>query len=122
MLSQPYARRSARRSVDLSCEIVSRHWDEPIAHQLGNLSQFGAWIDTSFPLPVGERVVLSFAAPVSALPAGRFMTHLHEILVFAEVRRVRRSRGGKRGGMGVVFIDLPKNERRALGHTLRGRA
>ena len=122
MLSQPYARRAARRPVDLSCEVVSRHWDEPVAHQLGNLSPLGAWIDTSFPLPVGERVVLSFSAPVSALPAGRFMRHLHEVLVFAEVRRVRRSRCGTRGGMGVVFIDLPKEDRHALSRTLRGRA
>jgi hypothetical protein len=122
MLSQPYARRATRRAVDLPCQIVSRHWDEPIQHCLANLSPFGAWIDTSFPLPIGERVVLSFATPPSGLPRRCKMRHQQEFLVFAEVRRLRRSRDGTRGGMGIEFVDLPKVERHALGRSLRSRS
>jgi hypothetical protein len=108
MLSQPYARRATRRAVDMTCEIVSPWWDEPVSHRLADLSLFGVWIDTSFPLPVGERVALSFAPP-----------RRPEMTVFAEVRRVRPNRTGRRGGMALEFLDLERRERHDLGRALR---
>ena len=110
MLELQYARRARRRNVDISCQVISSNWDEPVRHQIADMSPYGVWLKTSFPANVGERVVLSFVAP-----------HGREITVFAEVARVVRRRAGaeKRGGMGLEFVDIGQRERIKLHRALR---
>ncbi len=115
MIEFNYARRSDRRATDVPCELVRRTWDEPIRHQVTEMSPHGVWIQTSFPLAVGEQVVLSFTPPKRS--------HRHELTVFAQVIRsvrARESDGVRSGGMALQFVDLGKTERRTLQQSLRG--
>jgi hypothetical protein len=109
MLELHYARRARRRQVDLACEVITRDHDEPVLHQLEDISPYGVWLRTSFPRQVGERVVLSFVAP-----------HGEELTVFAEVTRaVPGGPQERRSGMGLEFVDIRQRERVALHRALR---
>jgi hypothetical protein len=104
-------RRSLRRAVELPCEIVTRHLDEPLLYWATNLTPFGLWIDTRFPMQSGDVVVVCFR-PAVWWP-GR------ELMLFAEVVRATTTRGET--GMGLEFLDADEHERRALTAWLRGR-
>jgi len=110
MLELHYARRAQRRHLDLPCEVITRDWDEPVGHRVTDISPYGVWVKTSFPRPIGERLVLSFMAP-----------HGRELTVFAEVaRRVTPHPGDPRDcGMGLEFVDIGQAERVALHRALR---
>jgi hypothetical protein len=104
MLELDYARRSRRHNVDMICELIRNDCDEPINHRLSDVSAYGAWIETSFPMSEGSHVVIVVTPPVG-----------DDIIVFAQVMRVRRrSPGGSRGGMGVEFIGTTQLERLQL--------
>ncbi len=112
MLELHYARRARRRQVDLPCEVITRDQDEPVLHQLVDISPYGVWLKTSFPRPVGERLVLSFMAP-----------HGEELTVFAEVTRTVRGAPERRGsGMGLEFVDIRHRERIAMHRALKDAA
>jgi hypothetical protein len=115
MIEFNYARRTDRRATDVPCDLVRRTWDEPIRHTVTEMSPHGVWIKTSFPLHVGEHVVLSFSPPKRSKK--------EELTVFARVIRsvqARESDGVRRGGMALQFVDLSKTERRTLQQSLRG--
>lgn len=103
MLELDYARRSRRHSVDLICELIRDDCDEPINHRVTDISAYGAWIKTSFPMDLGSHLALAIQPPTG-----------EEIVVFAKVTRTRarRARGG--GGMGVEFISTTPRERLSL--------
>ncbi|MCC6521655.1 MAG: PilZ domain-containing protein [Polyangiaceae bacterium] len=113
--SLPHSRRSTRRSVDVPCDVVCTDSEEPMPLTATDLSAYGMWIPTSFPLRPGQRVVLSFRPP--RWPRRR------ELTVFAEVARVvkseRRAQASQAGGMGLAFSDLGREDRVALQHCLR---
>ena len=118
MMDLGYARRAQRRPVDLGCQVIRRGWDEPAAHRLTDLSPYGGWIATAFPLARGEELVMCFEPPRWG---GR------EIQVFAEVtRRVvladRKRDPHARCGMGVEFMDLGDHDRFELRRWLRDHA
>lgn len=104
MIDLELVRRSPRRPVDLSCAIVSKAWDAPVHYRMTDLSQHGAWVRTTFPMAVGEQLVLSFRPPTSR----------REVTVFATVARgvAPGSRGGS--GMGLRFAALSAEEQRTL--------
>ena len=108
MFELPYARRARRRPVEMPCELISTDWDEPIHHQLLDISQFGIWVRSSFPHPIGDIVVASFP-----LPDG------DEATEFAEVTRVVRPSPGARRGMALELVGMSKHERYQLGRRLR---
>lgn len=109
MLELNYARRGRRHSVDMLCELIRRDCDVPLNHRITDLSAYGAWIQTSFPMPVGSRIVLAFTPPGA-----------DELMVFAEVTRVRdRSSAHKKTGMGVAFSEMTQPERLQLLMALR---
>ena len=110
MLELHYARRARRRAVDIPCELISREWDEPVLHRVTDISPYGVWVKTSFPRPVGERVVVSFVGP-----------HGRELTLFGQVARRLKSRvGGRtRRGMGLEFVDITRGQRIALHWALR---
>jgi Tfp pilus assembly protein PilZ len=113
MLELDYARRCERREVNILCDLVARNWDEPIPYRITDLSAHGMWIQTSFPLDVGETAVLSLVPPNRA----------DEVQVFARVVRTVRvvERNGKREcGMGLELVGMDGVERRALRRSLRG--
>jgi len=108
------ARRGARHHVDMPCEVVSHYWDEPLAHTATDLSPYGMWIDTVFPLHRGAEVVVSFQAAEST----------EEVTVFAHVSRVRTGRRrGDRGhiGMALEFHDMSDDQRAMLAASLSPR-
>ena len=114
MIEHNYARRCDRRATDVPCELVRRTWDRPVRHRVTEMSPHGVWIQTTFPLRVGEQVVLSFAPPRGRQP--------RELTVFAEVTRAVRPNkraGMPLGGMALEFIDLSKPERRLLQRSLQ---
>ncbi|MBI4954236.1 MAG: PilZ domain-containing protein [Myxococcales bacterium] len=116
--SLPHSRRSTRRPVDVPCDVVCTDSEEPMPLTATDLSAYGMWIPTSFPLRPGQRVVLSFRPP--RWPRRR------ELTVFAEVARVVKSErrapkqsGSQAGGMGLSFSDLAREDRVALQRCLR---
>jgi len=110
MLDLDYARRAERHALEMSCELIQRTWDEPIRHEVKDISSRGMWVRTSFPLAVGDHVVVSLPGQGDAGS---------QMMVFARVSRAAsRLRGGRRG-MALEFIDLSKSERRQLGRWLR---
>ncbi len=126
MLDLFIARRARRHAIELPCEIITNRWDEPVAHWASDVSAFGMWIPTSFPLKPGERVVVSFKPPAGPWSGRRWRNR--EVTVFAKVARTtssgRRSRRhiatAPRSGMGLEFSDLTRRERRTLQRCLRG--
>lgn len=104
-------RRALRRAVDMPCEVISNYVDEPLLYWATDLSPYGLWLDTPFPMAAGEQVVVSFSPPVWW--PGR------ELILFAEVIRSKAARGDT--GMGMVFLDITAHEQRALSAWLRGR-
>ena len=110
MLELHYARRAQRRRLDLPCEVITRDWDEPVGHRVTDISPYGVWVRTSFPRPLGERLVICFTPP-----------HGRELIVFAEVtRRVpARAKDSRPHGMGLEFVDIRQTERVALHRALR---
>jgi len=106
-------RRAVRRDLDLQCELVSHYSDEPVEHQVTDVSPFGVWIDTEMPLHPGAEVVLSMTPPSFG----------QELTVFAKVARaVTGRRRGDRGplGMGLQFEDLTHDEQAELTEALIG--
>ena len=105
---EPDARRALRRALPLSCELVSAYWDEPVPHRASDVSPYGMWIDTFFPLHRGAELLVAFPLPRS-----------HDQLVaFARVSRVTTR--SPRVGMGLEFTDMTPDERALLERSLRG--
>jgi hypothetical protein len=105
------SRRAIRRAVELDCEIVSEHSDDPLFYRMADLSPFGMWIATPEPLRTGQLVVACFQP----------QPWQKELMVFAEVARVstaRRPRGQPGVGMGLELIDLADDEHRRLAEWL----
>jgi hypothetical protein len=96
----------------LPVELIDSRDDAPVLTWASNLTPFGLWIDTRFPLPRGEHVVVAFEAPGCAS---------REMVLFAEVTRSTLVRHGERAGMGLSFLDVTAEERQALSGWLRGR-
>jgi Tfp pilus assembly protein PilZ len=110
MLELQYARRAQRRQLEMPCEVITPDWDEPVPHQMTDISPYGVWVKTSFPRSIGERIVLCFTGP-----------HGQDLTVFAEVARRTRHRADRRRcrGMGLEFVDITARERVALHRALR---
>jgi hypothetical protein len=106
-------RRGLRRAVALECEAWSEAWDEPAPLCATELSPYGAWLETSYPLELGDWLVLSV----------RLRPKAKELFVEGRVRRVelrRRITDKRRAGMGVEFVDLAPTLRLVLDDVLRG--
>ncbi|RLB53214.1 MAG: hypothetical protein DRI90_21420 [Deltaproteobacteria bacterium] len=108
------SRRALRRDLGMRCEVVSHYCEEVVEHRVTDVSPYGVWIDTSFPLHPGAEVVLSLQPP-------RFDGA--ELTVFAKVARaVTGRRRSDRGplGMGIEFGDLTAAEQLRLERALAG--
>ncbi|MBW2463882.1 MAG: PilZ domain-containing protein [Deltaproteobacteria bacterium] len=106
----PIRRRALRRSVHLTCDVIGTEWEDPVSHLVTDLSPYGCWLDTPFPLRPETEVALSFTPP-------RWHPQ-QELLTFARVRR--RARTGPRRGMGLEFLDLSAEETADMRMALRG--
>ena len=104
----PDARRALRRALDLSCELMSVYWEEPVAHRASDVSPYGMWIDTLFPLHRGAELVVAFAVPRSG----------EQLVTLARVSRTTSH--APRTGMGLEFIEMSDAERVFLERNLRG--
>ena len=102
-----------RRAVELPCELISRYVDEPLLYWATDLTPFGIWLETPFPMELGEQVVLCFKPSV-------WWDH-RELTLFAEVTRTRGATEVTDRGMGLAFMDITVHERRALATWLRNR-
>ena len=107
------SRRALRRAVELPCEVISRHLDEPLLYWASDLTPQGVWVETTAPMPLGERVVVCFEPTI--------WWCRRELVLFAEVTRVAWTRAPSERGMGLVFTDITEHEQRALAAWLRGR-
>ena len=106
-------RRSVRRAVDWSCELVCDLWDEPVPHRVVDVSDRGLFIETPFPLEAGSEVILELQPPRQKQP----------IYALGAVRQARlcRRRGERQvTGMGIEFVDLGRRYRRRLRRSVRG--
>ena len=106
-----HTRRAERMPIELACEVVSHYWDEPLAHKASDVSAYGMWIDTVFPLHPGAEVVVAFRSSDSE----------EETMLFARVARVRTGRKrSDRGslGMALEFGDMSEQQRARLESSL----
>ena len=104
----PDSRRALRRALDLSCELMSVYWEEPVVHRASDLSPYGMWIDTLFPLHHGAELVVAFAVPRSG----------EQLVTLARV--CRSTSDAPRVGMGLEFVEMSEAERVFLERNLRG--
>lgn len=112
-MSNAMSRRALRRAVQLPCELVSRFVDEPLLYWATDLTAHGVWLETPFPMELGEEVVLCLRPGV--------WWHARELMLFAEVTRVASGRDLDARGMALEFLDATAHERRALEAWLRNR-
>jgi hypothetical protein len=109
---EPEMRRALRRAVEVRCDVVSHYWDRAVTHTATDVTPFGLWVDTLFPLHTGAEVVVSFTPPGG-----------DEVTVFGHVRRVVTGRLRKhRGpiGMGIEFSDIGYDEMVRVARCLTG--
>jgi hypothetical protein len=102
--------------VDLVAEVTSRSWGGSVPLLVGDLTPFGAWLETDVLLEPGEPVELSFVPP--RWPAG--VPPLRARGRVACVRRGRRRHETARAGMGIAFRELPAAHALLLARLLRG--
>jgi hypothetical protein len=103
------SRRSIRRAIRLSVEVVSERCEAPMRYVATDLSPVGMWMQTADPLRAGATCVVCFS-PDGSWSGG-------ELMIFAEVARVATSRRrlNEPGmGMGVEFTDLEDDQRAML--------
>lgn len=106
-------RRALRRAVELPVELISEHVDQPLLYWATDLTPQGMWLDTSFPMQLGETVVVCFRPAV--------WWQARELMVFAQVSRSVWGRSSSEVGMGLEFLDISEHEQRALSAWLHRR-
>jgi hypothetical protein len=107
--AQAEARRALRRAISLPCELMSHYWASPVPHTMSDVSPFGMWIDTFFPLHAGAELVVSFMPPGLS----------RELVLFGEVVRAVTTPGASLG-MGIGFVRTTAADEDALDALLRG--
>src|SRR4051794_15946628 len=115
MLDAAKKRRSLRRAVLVECTVGNDGWDRSMGLRASDVSNDGLWIDTCFPLELGQELVLSFAPPGAAWH--------EEVWAVGEVARVglwRRESDLWATGMGIAFTYLNAFDRRFLTNALIG--
>jgi hypothetical protein len=98
MRTMPVGRRQPRKSVDLRCSFRTSQ-GEIRRPRMRDLSVEGAWLATSRPPAIGERVRLRLTVPGDEAP----------IVLHAEVMRAQAC-----AGFGVEFLDLDDVTRERL--------
>ncbi len=108
----PESRRAARRAVTLSCEVITSRWDRPVQSECSDLSPYGMWIETTFPLKEGDDIMLNFCPPRRDV----------ELTLFAKVRHVDDRLVLERGasGVGLEFENVTVWEAQILRSALKG--
>jgi hypothetical protein len=99
----------------MPCDVLAEAFDDTVAHVLTDLSPFGAWIDTIYPLDPGAELLVSLTPP-------GVRDDSQDVVLSGRVARAslgrRRAEGG-RSGMGVSF-EASDLERAQLTAALRG--
>ena len=112
---KPGDRRALRRSVRMPCDVLADVFDEAVAHVMTDLSPFGAWIDTTYPLEPGAELLVALTPP-GVIDASQ------DVVLSGRVARAslgrRRGEVG-RSGMGIAF-EASDLERTQLTAALRG--
>ncbi len=109
-------RRSLRRHVGVTCSMASQLWDGTVDFAASDVSHEGLWIDTPYPLELGDEVVLSFVPPGAA--------RHEDVWAIAEVARVGLWDANCvpwEAGMGLSFTYFSALDRRFLAQSLLGR-
>jgi hypothetical protein len=109
-------RRSLRRHVGVMCSIASQLWDGTVEFAASDVSHEGLWIDTPYPLELGDEVVLSFVPPGAS--------YHDDVWAIAEVARVGlwdTNRVPWEAGMALSFTYFSALDRRFLEQSLQGR-
>ena len=109
----PESRRTARRAVDFSIDLVTSSWDRPVASRCVDLSPLGMWLETTLPVVEGDEVVVCFSPP----------HRQREMAIFARVRHVVRDDLGVRArafGVGLEFENATVFEKKTLADALHG--
>jgi hypothetical protein len=89
------SRRAPRLDVRVPCQLVGAGvWHEPVRFPIRNLSPYGMWIETDYPLDPGDQVLASFRPPGT----GR------AVVVRAVVVRSRLRDGDS--GMALAFVEM----------------
>lgn len=108
-------RRALRRAVRMSCDVLASDYDDTVSHMLTDLSPFGAWIETIYPLDPGVELLVSLTPPAA-------IDRSQDVVLAGRVARSslgrRRAEDG-RSGMGVAF-EASDLERAQLSAALRG--
>ena len=106
-------RQALRRQVDLVCSVVADLWDEPVEHQVRDLSHRGLYLDTPLPVDPGTELVLELCPPGCTEP----------LYLYGRVCRVdlrRRAHEVRGAGLGVELLETPSDVEERLRTALHG--
>jgi hypothetical protein len=101
-----------RKAYKGRVDLVAALWDQSVTYLCEDLSPRGTFLETSFPLSIGETVVCSFRLPGCD----------KEYDLFGRVVRVempRRKSDSGRCGMGIRFVGISPRERLGIRSSLR---
>jgi len=93
-----WRRRAVRRDVTFRCEVVTREWDFPVAHDATDISSLGMRLPTPASLQVGDEIYVAFELPAESDTGPR------RIEAFARVARVDL----EEALVGLEFVDLDR--------------
>jgi type IV pilus assembly protein PilZ len=107
-------RNSARYEVSWSVDCVGP--DTFLFASLANISEMGIFVLTTEPLPIGTRLMLSFAPPPQG---GKVYEPFKLAGQVAWINRVRANGDNPNPGMGVKFMNLTPDDRERLVEVIR---
>jgi uncharacterized protein (TIGR02266 family) len=100
-------RSKPRYHVDL--EVNYRHGDAYLYCRSTNASEFGIFLVTDQPLPMGSTLTMLFKEPHAREP----------LTVQGEVRWIDDGSAGEQPGMGIRFVGVQPNERQRIRNLIR---
>lgn len=106
----PESRRTARRAVELICEVIAPHEDQPEQALCTDLSEHGMSLLTDVPLDVGDIVSVCIKPP----------THSIRLTLFGQVRRSFLDLDAEQFDTGIEFVNISAFERKTLRDALVG--
>jgi uncharacterized protein (TIGR02266 family) len=101
--------RRGRARTDVKLDVNYRHGDVYLYSRSSNASEFGIFLLSDEPRPVGSLLELEFKTPHARQP----------IKVTGKVVWVEENKGGAETGMGVQFVDLDSETQQRIRSLIR---
>ena len=101
--------RRGKTRYNVSLAVNYRYGDAYLYSRASNASEFGIFLVSADPLPLGSAIRLEFEVPHAREP----------VTVSGEVMWVEDGSGGQDPGMGIKFVDLDPEKQRRIRSLIR---